>query len=75
MTQEILDLMETRKSKKGTSEYQAIDNTIKDKRRKPKEEWAKGKCQKIENLSRNHQTKEMYDQLCQISLRLLCVWC
>ena len=63
MTQEILDLMETRKSKKGTSEYQAIDNTIKDKCRKAKEEWAKGKCQKIENLSRNHQTKEMFQEI------------
>ena len=63
MTQEILDLMETRKSKKGTSEYQTIDNTIKDKCRKAKEEWAKGKCQKIENLSRNHQTKEMFEEI------------
>ena len=63
MTQEILDLMETRKSKKGTSEYQAIHNTIKDKCRKAKEEWAKGKCQKIEHLSRNHQTKEMFEEI------------
>ena len=54
---------ETRKSKKGTSEYQAIDNTIKDKCRKAKEEWAKGKCQNIENLSRNHQTKEMFEEI------------
>ena len=55
--------METRKSKKDTSEYQAIDNTIQDKCRKAKETWAKGKCQKIENLSRNHQAKEMFEEI------------
>ena len=66
MTQEILDLMETRKAKKGTGEYQNIDKLIRNKCREAKENWANKKCQRIEMLSYKNQTREMFNEIKQI---------
>ena len=51
VTDEILDLMTERKSKKGTDAYKILDEKIKKKCKEAKQEWANNKCARIEQLA------------------------
>ena len=65
MTDDILDLMTERKSKKGTDAYKILDEKIKKKCKEAKQEWANNKCAKIEQLANKNQTKRMFDEIKQ----------
>ena len=63
ITQEILDLMENRRNKKGMPEYNILNNKIKKECIKAKEDWANKKCEKIEELSKHHNTRAMFKEI------------
>ena len=67
MNDEILKLMEERKKHKGKTKYKEIDQQIKRKCKEAKEIWWNMKCSEIENLEKEHKTKEMHDKVKEMS--------
>jgi len=63
MTEEILEMMKTRKQTKGTTRYKEIDKEIKKKCVEAKEEWLNQKCAKIEELSKENNLAPMYEEI------------
>ena len=68
MNDEILSKMEQRKNVKNkTMEYNVINKEIIDECRQAKENWFNKQCEDIENLEKQHKTKEMYDKVKQLT--------
>jgi hypothetical protein len=66
MTSDILSKMAERKKAKNTPQYEILDKEIRRMCRSAKEEWLETKCKKIEELSIQHKSKEMYNEISQI---------
>ena len=63
MTEEILTLMDKRKSAKNTPEYLKIHKEIQKKCKLAKEKWYASKCEEIEKLQEKNGTKKMYENI------------
>ena len=70
MTDDILDSMAERRSKKTISdEYRKIDKEIKNRCKAAKETWFNDRCQEIEDLERKHQARLMHTEVKQLTDR------
>lgn len=67
MTQDILDLMSERKTKKGKPEYNEINKNIQQECRKAKDKWLNLKCAEIEIYGLN--SKQAHEEIRLISGR------
>jgi exonuclease III len=63
MKPEILEMMLERKSKKGTEQYNLIDDEIKKECIKAKEEFYNNKCEKVERLAMENNLAPMYREI------------
>ena len=55
---DILDMMETRKRAKNTQSYDEINRQVKRACKIAKENWLEEQCQEIENLEKQHLTRQ-----------------
>lgn len=67
MTEEILNLMDERRSLKGNPDrYRELDIEVKRRCKERKEEWLKERCDEVEQLERVN-SKQMYEKVREIS--------
>ena len=68
MNDEILSKMEQRKNVNNkTTEYNVINKEIVDECRQAKENWLNEQYEEIENLEKQHKTKEMYGKVKELT--------
>lgn len=69
MTQEILDLMESRRSFKSTNaqKYKATDKLIRNKIKEAKEMWMMERCREVEELYQKHDLFNLHKKVKQIT--------
>ena len=69
MTDDILNKIDERKAVKGRNEecYQQLNKEISNYCRLPKENWLNEQCREAEDLERQFRTKEMYQNIKQIT--------
>ena len=69
MTDEILKKMDDRRKAKSTNpqRYNELNKEICEMFRNVKEEWVKQQCQEVEDLDRQHQSKEMHDKVRELT--------
>ena len=69
MTEDILQLMDTRKKLKGKDniQYNNVSREIKRKCKEEKENWWSKQCDEIEKLENQHKTKEMHDKIKEVT--------
>ena len=73
ITEEILNLMETRrKSKNDVNKYKEINRSIKKKCNEAKEKWLNDKCGNIEIANHTNDPKSLHQEIKEISGKRMC---
>jgi hypothetical protein len=67
ITEEILKLMEERKTLKNKPGYKILNKKIRMECRKAKELWLNKKCEDIEELQKKHKYRDMYEKVRELS--------
>jgi hypothetical protein len=68
MTDEIMELMETRRLCKGqVAEYREVNKQIKRKIRKAKEEWMNQKCRELEEIEKKNDALKVHQKVKEIA--------
>ena len=63
VTEEILKLIEQRKTQKGKSTYDTLNRKIKLERKLAKEKWLNEQCKEIEELDKQHNNRELHNRI------------
>ena len=66
---DILDMMEKRKRAKNTQDYDEINRQVKRACKIAKENWLEEQCQEIENLEKQHLTRQMHEKIRRVTNR------
>ena len=66
---DILDMMEKRKKAKNTQSYDEINRQVKRACKIAKENWLEEQCQEIENLEKQHLTRQMHEKIRRVTNR------
>ena len=66
---DILDMMEKRKRAKNTQDYDEINRQVKRACKIAKEKWLEEQCQEIENLEKQHLTRQMHEKIRRVTNR------
>ena len=66
---DILDMMEKRKKAKNTQSYDDINRQVKRACKIAKENWLEVQCQEIENLEKQHLTRQMHEKIRRVTNR------
>ena len=66
---DILDMMEKRKRAKNTQRYDEINRQVKRACKISKETWLEAQCQEIENLEKQHLTRQMHETIRMVTNR------
>ena len=70
MTDEIMQLMKERRSKKNDKkEYRRIDKEIRTKCKIAKEQWFGNRCAEIEDLERKHHSRRLHEEVKRLTDR------
>lgn len=67
MTEEILELMTQRKTKKNTNLYTKLNAEIQKRCKEAKEEWIQNKCNNIEKAQKKNDTKRMHEDIRELT--------
>ena len=66
---DILNMMEKRKRVKNTQSYDEINRQVKRACKIAKENWLEEQCQEIENLEKQHLTRQMHEKIRRVTKR------
>ena len=66
---DILDMMEKRKRAKNTQSYDGIKRQVKRACKIAQENWLEEQCQEIENLEKQHLTRQMHEKIRRVTKR------
>ena len=66
---DILDMMEKRKRAKNTQDYDEVNRQVKRACKVAKENWLEEQCQELENLEKQHLTRQMHEKIRRVTNR------